>query len=113
MDHDREVQREIGDVGERVARVDRERREHREDALVELLVEELAVVLVEVVVLGEHDAGPGEGGNELVEERALLPGDQRLDLLTDLEQLLGGRATVGGARRDARRDLLLRPATRT
>ena len=53
---DREVERQVGDVGERVRGVDRERREHREDRVVEHLDEVLAVVVVEVVPVGEADA---------------------------------------------------------
>ena len=44
-----EVERQVGDVRERVTGVDGERREHREDALLEHLVEVLAVVVVELV----------------------------------------------------------------
>ena len=44
-----EVQRQVRDVGERVARVDGERGEHREDPLLERLDEVLLVVVVELV----------------------------------------------------------------
>ena len=56
-DDDREVQREVRDVRERVRGVDRERREHREDALLEHARELGARVVVEVVPVGELDAG--------------------------------------------------------
>ena len=44
-----EVQREVRDVGERVPGVERQRGQHREDALLEDLLQVLAVVLVELV----------------------------------------------------------------
>ena len=52
----REVQRQVRDVRERMAGIDGERREHREDALLEHLDQVLAVVLVEVVPVGDPDA---------------------------------------------------------
>ena len=53
---DREVERQVRDVGERVRGVDRERGEHREDRLGEELVEVGAVVVGELVPVGEADA---------------------------------------------------------
>ncbi|GMA87564.1 hypothetical protein GCM10025868_28140 [Angustibacter aerolatus] len=44
-DDDREVQRQARDVGERVGRVDRQRREHREDLVAEHLVQPVLLVL--------------------------------------------------------------------
>ena len=48
-DDDGEVEREVGDVGEGMSRIDRERREHGEDAVVEHGAEVFTIGLVEVV----------------------------------------------------------------
>ena len=48
-DHRRQVQRQVGDVRERMRRVDGERREHREDPLLEDRRELLALGVAEVV----------------------------------------------------------------
>ena len=93
---DGQVQRQVRDVRERVAGVDGQRREHREDALLEHLVEVLAVVLVELVPAGEHDADLGAGR---ARSRRGTPARARpssaLDLVADVEQLLGRGAAVG------------------
>ena len=95
----REVQREVRDVRERVPGVDGERREHREDALLEGLDEELLVVVVEVVPPGEAHAVVGQRRDDLVEEQPLLSVDEDLHALAHLDQLLAGGAPVrrGGA----------------
>ena len=54
-DDDREVQREIADVRERMRRVDGERREHREDPVLEHRVHVLAVIGVERCVVREPE----------------------------------------------------------
>ena len=103
----REVQRQVRDVRERVARVDGERREHREDPLLERLDEELLVVVVEVVPARQPDAVGGQRGHDLVEEEALLALDERLDPLAHLEELLAGGAPVGRGGAEPGRHLLL------
>ncbi len=104
---DREVERQVGDVGEGVAGVDGQRREHREDAVLELLDQHLAVVLVEVVPARQHHAVVGQAGHDLAEEHLLEAGRQLGDPVADREQLLGRRATVGGGAGEPRRDLVL------
>ena len=78
-DRDREVEREVRDVRERVGRVHRERGEHREDARVEHLDEVLAVVVVELVPVGERDADVFERGRDLLGEELGLAGDELVD----------------------------------
>ena len=90
-DH-RQVERQVGDVGERVARVDGERGEHREDALLEHLVEVLAVVVVELVPAREDDADLAQrrarsASGKMARARRVEP----VDLVADVEQLLGRR----------------------
>ena len=103
LEQHREVERQAGDVGERVRRVDGERREHGEDALGEEVVEGLTVVLVEVVPAHDGDALLLEGRTHVVLEDAgvLLhqlvrePGDA-LDELARLEPGGGAHGQPGG-----------------
>ena len=74
--------------------VDRERGEHREDAVLELLVHVLAVVLVEVVPRREPDAVGRQLVRDLFEEDPLHPLDEGPGPVADLEELLGGGAPV-------------------
>ena len=54
--HHGDVERQVRDVGERVRRVDRERREHREDLVEEHLAERLAILVGELVPAAHRDA---------------------------------------------------------
>ena len=66
-----QVEREVGDVGERVALVDGQRGEHREDLAVEHVGEVGPVGVVEGVPVGEDHAGLGQGRADSVEEDRL------------------------------------------
>ena len=55
-DHRREAERQVGDVRERVGRVDGQRREHREDPLLEDIDQVRPVGVVEVVPADDLDA---------------------------------------------------------
>ena len=90
-----------------MAGVDGERREHREDPLLEGLDEELLVVLVEVVPARQAHAVGREGGDDLVEEEALLAVDEGLHPLPHLDELLAGGAPVGRGDADPGGHLLL------
>ena len=106
-DHRGDAERELGDVRERVAGIDGERRQHREDALLVDLGHPLAVDGVEVVPADDGDAGGGQLGHQLVEEHLLLAGDELVGPHVDLGQLLARRAPVGRRLLDAGRDLVL------
>ena len=71
-----EVERETGDVRERVGRVDGQRGQHREDALLEQLLAVLLLVRVEVVPAHQLDAVLAEGRHDVVAEHARVPGHQ-------------------------------------
>ena len=105
--HHREVQREVGDVRERVPRVDTERREHREDALVEHAHHVLAVVVVERFPVGHPDPDVGEGGHDPVEEDPRLALGELVDARPDGGQLLARGEAVRRAHAEAGRDLVL------
>ena len=70
---DGEVEREPGDVGERVGRVDRQRRQHREDPLLEQPLAELLLLAVEVGPPDQLDALLGQAGHQLVAEQPGVP----------------------------------------
>ena len=59
-DLDADVERQVGDVGEGMARVDGQRGDHRQDEAVEQVVEVVAVGLVEFVPVAEFDALGGQ-----------------------------------------------------
>ena len=98
---DGDRQGEGADVRERMPGVDRERRQHRVDLVVEALAQGV-VVVGDVVVVEDRDPLGGELPMEVREDRALLghelhhPGPDRV-------QLVGGRPAVGGQRLRAAR----------
>ena len=106
-DRDGQVERQVGDVGERVRRVDTQWGEHREDPFVEDLVEVLAVVEVEVRPAAHDDPVGLDGRHELAEVQVLLLADQVLDPVADLQQLLARGPPVRRELRQPGCDLVL------
>ena len=106
--HRREVEGQVRDVRERVRGVDRQRGQHREDALVELLLEEREVRRVQRLDRA-HDPDPLllERRHELGGEDVRRAGRQLLRALPDPLELLGGRPAVGRTLDHAGLDLLL------
>ena len=89
-DRDGQVERESGDVGERVRRVDRERGEDGEDPVLEQLLAVLLLLAVEVAPPHELDAGVEERGHQLVGEQPRVLLAQHAGLVPDrLEHLAG------------------------
>ena len=86
-DH-REVQREVGDVGEGVRRVHSQRREHGEDLLPEDGVELAELLLGHVFAAHEGDSCRGQRGHDVRVEDAGLALDETLDAKADGAQLL-------------------------
>ena len=68
-----EVERQAGDVGEGVRRVDRERGEDGEDPVLEQLLAELLLVPVEVAPAHQLDAGVGQRRDEDLGEQPRVP----------------------------------------
>ena len=91
---DREA--EVGDERERVRRIDRQRRQHREDRLQELALEPDAVLRRQPCRAHDVDVLRRE---RLLQhgKRGLLLELQPVDLLEDLAELLGRRASVRAA----------------
>ena len=69
---DDEVERQVRDVGEGMARVHRQRREHREDLALEHLHQVPAIVVVERRPVRQPHARLGQCGHDPVEEDAAL-----------------------------------------
>ncbi len=101
---DRDRQAQGRDVRERMTRIDRERRQDREDLVEEPLAERL-VMLGDRRVVDELDAFRGERAADRHEDRRMV-GDELEDARTDRRQLLVGGPAVGGAGDLAGLDLL-------
>ena len=100
-DHDGQVERQVGDVGERVAGVDRQRREDGEDLVLEVPPELLLVLLLQRRPVEEPDPGVGQQRLDLVAEDVGLAEDQLLGPLADRTQLLVGVEPAGGGGAEA------------
>jgi len=90
-----QVERHVGDVRERVAGVDGQGRQHREDAVVEDVDQIGAVVVVERGPVRQQDPRLAQGRDDLAQEHGGLTTDQLLDLRADGSQLFGRREPVG------------------
>ena len=91
---DHQVEREVGDVGERVAGVDGQRGEDGEDLALEDVDQMDPVVVVERGPVGEPHAGVGQRGDDLVEEDGVLAPHQLLDPGPDHLELLARAQAV-------------------
>ena len=88
-------------------RVDGERREHGEDAVVELERELGASVVVEVAPVDELDAGLLQRRRDFFREHGSLERDELVDPRPDRAQLLGLVDAVGRGGPHAGRELIL------
>ncbi len=104
---DGEREREVRDVRERVAAIDRQRREHRKDALVEGALQRTLRFVVEFGDAQEADALALERRKQLVVEDVHLPGKRGAQPLRDCGEMLGRRAAVFRTAHDLSLDLLL------
>ena len=84
-----QVQRQVRDVREGVRGVDGQRRQHREDALLEDLLDMLAIGLVELVPRQQLDTRIAQGRHEPFEEHRLLLADDLLHAVADLDRAAG------------------------
>ncbi len=105
--HHRQVQRQVGDVRERVAGIDGQRGEHRENLVLELLDELLAVVVIQLIPVGKVDADLAQSRRHLVEEGCRLPLHDRRHAFTDGGKLLARSEPVWGRRPQSGRHLVL------
>ncbi len=102
-DQHREVEREPGDVGERVGRVDGQRCEHREHPVAEQPLAGLLLLAVQVVPADQLDADLGERGHDLLAEhpgQALRQlaggGEDQVEHLGRHQAARGGHGHAGG-----------------
>ena len=103
----REVEREGGDVRERVRRVDGERGEDREDAFAEEFAEVLAIVGVELGPTDEPHALLLERGTEFLHPERVRAAVELRHAFHDAGELLLGRRSLGRSGADARFPLFL------
>ena len=108
-DAQHQVEAEIRDVGERVALVDRQRRQDREDGSRVDLVEVVPVGVGQRVPVVDQDAGVAQERFDPVGEDTVLAGHQGRHAGSDGGQLLTGAETVGRAGPQAGRHLVLEP----
>ena len=99
-----EVEREPGDVGERVGGVDRQRRQHREDPLLEQPLAELLLLAVEVVPADQLDALLRQRRHQLLAEEPRVPLHQVAGLGPDPLEHLARHQPGGGPHGDVGRD---------
>ncbi len=100
-DRDREVEREPGDVRERVCRVDGEWREHREDPLGEQLLHLLLLVDVELTPPQHRDALADEARHQVVPEELAVAAHQVPRLAPDRLEDLARHHPAGRRHGDA------------
>ena len=106
-DDDPEVQREPGDVRERLTRPDGERGQHREDLAGKVVLELRQLVGGRVVDRTDDDALGRESGAELVAPQKRLGGDQIERARTGLVERLLWAAAIRGTHRKPRRNLVV------
>ena len=94
-DDHREVDRQVGDVRKGVARVEGERSQGREDVALEVPSQQLALLLLQLVVGQDVDVVLGQGRHQLVPPTGGGLFEHRLQGLVDRRQLLGGAHAVG------------------
>ena len=94
---DHQVEREVRDVREGVAGIDRQRGEHGVDLALEDLVEVPAILVVERGPAGKADARIGQARDDEVQEDVVLAPDQFLDPAPDHGQLLARAQPVDRA----------------
>ena len=107
--HHHQVEREAGDVREGMGGIHRERGEHREDALVEDLVQVGTVLLVQARPVAEADALPVQLRHQAAQEGAGLAGVDVDHLGADRPHLSLGPVGVGGGPLEPGRELLEAP----
>ena len=103
----REAERQVGDVRERPARRDRERRQRGEDHALEVPGQLRALSIVELVDADERDPVLGQLRTQRALEAGAQPAAQPEHALADLGDRLRGREAVLAGSLDARVDLVV------
>ncbi len=105
--HDRQVQRQVGDVRERVCRVDGQGREDREHPLLEHLTKMHPIVSAEVLPVDDADPGRVQPRPNALRPDLVLTLHEQPHAPADRIELLSGRHAVGRRRGQPDRQLFL------
>ena len=100
----RDGEAEARDEREGVRRIDRKRREQREDVVEEVILDPAPLALGDVASVDQDDADVGKRVAQVAPDRLLVIGELRHPLV-DQHELLGRRQPVGAAFGDAFLDL--------
>ena len=98
---ERQREAEIGNEGERMRRIDRERRQHREDAAEEMFLQPFAIGLGDVGGLDDDDADVLDLARATRASAAAARSSSSVTRSLIFGELLGGRQPVLRQRRDA------------
>ena len=112
-DEDGQVQRQPGDIGEWVGRVDRQRSEDGEHLRPEVVGETVLLVVVEGFPADEADPLGGQGRCDVFGEAVRMAPGELTSCLGQTRDGGAGRRTVRGRRLQAHLDASLEPAMRT
>ena len=96
----RDGEAEARDEREGMRRIDRQRRQQREDVVEEMILDPGSLGLGDIAAIDENDADLGQDAAQIAPDRLLVVGELR-DRLVDEDKLLGGRQPVGAALGDA------------
>ena len=102
----RDGEAEARNEREGMRRIDRERRQQRENVVEEVILDPGPLGLGDVLAVDQDDADVGEHAAQVAPDRLLVGGELR-DRLVDERELLGRRQAVGAALGDALADLRL------
>ncbi len=100
-DLDAYIEREVRDIGEGMAGIDRQWGDHREDQPLEHLMEIGVVATIERFPVAQLDPLHLEGRRDLLQQQCLLAPDHPLQRSPNVGQQLLGRAAVEGQALDA------------
>ena len=106
---DEEVDRQVGDEGERMRRVHRQRRHQREDVFLVVVLDQRPLVGGQLVERHDTDLLPTQVGQQFHVDLPLLPAELGNDDAA-LVELLAGRPAIDAELVDAGADLLLQAA---
>ena len=100
----RDGKSEARDERKRMRRIDRERRQQRENVVKEMVLDPGPLGFGDVATVDQNDADLRQDSAQIAPDRLLIDGEPR-NRLVDQDKLFGGRQTVGAALRDALPDL--------
>ena len=109
VDRHRQIDAQVRDVREGMARIERQRRQRRVDLALEMAAQELALLALELVVVEHLDALAAQPGRDVREPAAALELEHRPQPLVDRRHLLGRRHPVRWRHHRSRLELAAQP----